>query len=114
VATAVFFGLCGATFLPSFLLGLFWKGTTKAGAITSILGGLVVSIIWMGFFHAKEASALGIGKYLFGKPTLGEFPWTVIDAQFIALPISFALAIGVSLLTRRLPDEHIERCWKYF
>jgi SSS family solute:Na+ symporter len=114
VATAVFFGLCGATFLPSFLLGLFWKGTTKAGAITSVLGGLVVSIIWMVFFHVKEASALGIGKYLFGKPTLGEFPWTVIDAQFIALPISFALAIGVSLFTRRLPDEHIERCWKYF
>jgi len=114
VATAVFFGLCGATFLPSFLLGLYWKGMTKAGAVTSVLGGFVVSMIWMGFFHAREADALGIGNYLFGKPTLTGFPWTVIDAQFIALPIAFILAIAVSLLTRGLPDEHIERCWKYF
>lgn len=113
VATAIFFGLCGATFLPSFLFGLYWKGMTKAGAIFSVLGGFMVSMIWMGFFHAKGAHALGIANYLFGKPTLAGFPWTVIDAQFIALPISFALAIGVSLLSRRLPDEHIERCWKY-
>jgi SSS family solute:Na+ symporter len=114
VATAVFFGLCGATFLPSFLLGLYWKGMTKAGAVTSVLGGFIVSMIWMGFFHAREANALGIGNYLFGKSTLTGFPWTVIDAQLIALPISFILAIAVSLLTRGLPDEHIERCWKYF
>ncbi len=114
VATAIFFGLCGATFLPSFLLGLYWKGMTKAGAVTSVLGGFIVSMIWMGFFHAREANALGIGNYLFGKSTLIGFPWTVIDAQLIALPISFILAIALSLMTRKHPDEHIERCWKYF
>jgi SSS family solute:Na+ symporter len=113
VATAIFFGLCGATFLPSFLFGLYWKGMTKAGAVVSVLGGFIVSMIWMGLFHAKEAHALGIADYLFGKPTVAGFPWTVIDAQFVALPISFILAIVVSLLTGKLPDEHIERCWKY-
>ncbi len=113
VATALFFGLCGATFLPSFLFGLYWKGMPKAVAIFRDLGGFIVSIIWMGFFHAKGADALGIANYLFGKPTLAGFPWTVIDAQFIALPVSFALAVAVSLLTRKLPNEHIERCWKY-
>ncbi len=113
VATAIFFGLCGATFLPSFLLGLYWKEMTKAGAITSILVGFIVSMIWMGFFHAKEAQALGIAKYIFGKSTLTGFPLTVIDAQFIALPISFILAIVVSMFTGKLPDKHIERCWKY-
>ena len=113
VATAIFFGLCGATFLPSFLLGLYWKGMTKAGAITSTLGGFIVSMIWMGLYHAKEAHALGIANYLFGRSTLAGFPWTVIDAQFIALPISFILAIVVSLFTGKLPDEHIEKCWKY-
>ncbi|NIS62486.1 MAG: sodium:solute symporter family protein [Proteobacteria bacterium] len=114
VATAIFFGLCGATFLPSFVFGLYWKGMTKAGAITSVLGGFLISMIWMGFFHAREAHALGFAKYLFGKPALAGFPWAVIDAQFIALPISFFLAIGVSLISGKLPDEHIERCWKYF
>jgi SSS family solute:Na+ symporter len=113
VATAIFFGLCGATFLPSFVFGLYWKGMTKAGAIFSVVGGFIVSMIWMGFFHAKGADALGIASYLFGKPTLVGFPWTMIDAQFIALPVSFALAVAVSLLTRKLPNEHIERCWKY-
>jgi SSS family solute:Na+ symporter len=113
VATAIFFGLCGATFLPSFLFGLYWKGMTRAGAITSVLGGFIVSMTWMGFFHAKEAHAVGIAQYLFGKPTLAGFPWTVIDAQFIALPISFILAIVVSLYSKKLPDKHIEKCWKY-
>jgi len=113
VATAIFFGLCGATFLPSFLFGLYWKGMTRAGAITSVLGGFVASMTWMGFFHAKEAHAVGIAQYLFGKSTLAGFPWTVIDAQFIALPISFILAIVVSLYSKKLPDKHIEKCWKY-
>ncbi len=113
VATAIFFGLCGATFLPSFLLGLYWRGMTRSGAITSVVGGFVISMIWMGFFHAKEAHALGITHYLFGKATLTGFPWTVIDAQFIALPISFILAIVVSRFTVKLPDKHIKRCWKY-
>jgi SSS family solute:Na+ symporter len=113
VATAIFFGLCGATFLPSFLFGLYWKGMTRAGAITSVLGGFIVSMTWMGFFHAKEAHAVGIAQYLFGKSTLASFPWTVIDAQFIALPISFLLAIVVSLCSKKLPDKHIEKCWKY-
>ncbi|MFQ5843107.1 MAG: sodium:solute symporter, partial [Thermodesulfobacteriota bacterium] len=92
VATAIFFGLCGATFLPSFVFGLYWKGMTKAGAITSVLGGFVISMIWMGFFHVREAHVLGIAEHLFGKSTLAGFPWTVIDAQFVALPISFILA----------------------
>jgi SSS family solute:Na+ symporter len=113
VATAVFFGLCSAMFLPSFLFALYWKGMTKAGAITSVLGGFIISMIWMGFFHAKEAQALGIAQHLFGKPTLAGFPWTLIDAQFIALPISFILAIVVSLFSGKLPEKHIERCWKY-
>jgi len=113
VATAIFFGLCGATFLPSFLFGLYWRGMTRAGAITSVLGGFFVSMTWMGFFHAKEAHAVGIAQYLFGKSTLAGFPWTVIDAQFIALPISFILAIVVSLYSKKLPDKHIEKCWKY-
>jgi SSS family solute:Na+ symporter len=113
VATAIFFGLCGATFLPSFIFGLYWKGMTKAGAVTSILGGFITSMIWMGFFHAREAHALGFAKHLFGKSTLAGFPWTLIDAQFIALPISFILAIVVSLFSVKLPHKHIERCWKY-
>jgi SSS family solute:Na+ symporter len=113
VATAIFFGLCGATFLPSFVFGLYWKGMTRAGAITSILGGFITSMTWMGFFHAKEAHVLGIAKHLFGRPTLAGFPWTVIDAQFIALPISFILAVMVSLFTGKLADKHIQKCWKY-
>ena len=113
VATAIFFGLCGATFLPSFVFGLYWKGMTKAGAITSVLGGFVISMIWMGFFHVREAHVLGIAEHLFGKSTLAGFPWTVIDAQFVALPISFILAIVVSLISGKLPDEHIRKCWKY-
>ena len=68
---------------------------------------------WMGLFHAKEAHVLGIAQHLFGRSTLAGFPWTVIDAQFIALPISFILAVMVSLFTGKLADKHIQKCWKY-
>ena len=35
------------------------------------------------------------------------------DPNIIALPISFILAWLVSLMTRPMEAEHIERCWQY-
>ena len=51
-------GLCGVTFLPVYLLGLYWKGVTRAGAMASMVGGLGVSFIWMIFFHYLGMAAL--------------------------------------------------------
>ena len=55
VATAFFFGLCGATFIPSYIFALYWRGGTKAGAKASIVCGFSLSLLWMLFFHEYES-----------------------------------------------------------
>ena len=119
-ATAFFFGLCGAAFLPSYVLGLYWKGMTKTGAKVSMVGGFSFSMLWLLFILEKEASAIGLCQFLFGKATLvasatpGSWlhllQW--VDPNVVALPFSFALAWGVSVFSTSLAEEHVEACWQ--
>ena len=120
-ATAFFFGLCGATFLPVFLLGLYWKRMTRAAAIASMAGGFVMSMFWLLFVHLKEAEAIGLCQTLTGQVTLvagaakGSWVWLLqwVDPNIVALPLSFVLAVAVALATT--PDEeHAEYCWRNF
>jgi solute:Na+ symporter, SSS family len=122
IATAFFFGLCAATFLPVYLLGLFWRGVTKAGAITSIVAGFSCSIIWVVFFHYKEAAAIGLSKALFGQPNLFagypklSFMWKLqyLDPNIVAFPIALILCVIVSLATNKLPENHVRKCFQFF
>jgi SSS family solute:Na+ symporter len=100
VATALFFGICAATFLPAYTAALFWKKATTPGVIASMVTGLLCSLIIITFFHAKQATALGISQALFGKPTLAGFPWVVVDPIVISLPLSAITLVVVSYLTR--------------
>ena len=121
-ATAFFFGLCAAAFLPAFVCGLYWKGTTRAGAVTSMVGGFLVSMFCLLFLHKKEAAALGLCQSLFGKTTLvssaepGTWVWLLqwVDPNVIALPVSFLIILAVSLVTPKFGREHIDRCWSNF
>ena len=114
IATAIFFGLCANIFLPTYIGALFWKGMTKAGAIASMLTGFFGTAFWLFFVHEKESAALGLCNLLFKKPTLATAPWTVVDPIVVILPISFAVAILVSLFTTKLPGNHIKECFKHF
>src|SRR5690606_6875557 len=60
VATALFFGLCAASFLTSFIGALFWKRMTRAGAAAGMVGGFLVSGTWMLFFFEKTAKGIGL------------------------------------------------------
>jgi len=121
-ATAFFFGLCAAAFLPAFFLGLYWKGMTKTGAIVSMVGGFCMSMFWLLFVHEKEAAAIKLCQALTGKATLVSnyapmsFMWKLqfVDPNIVALPLSFVLAIVVSLASRKLPQEHLDACWENF
>ena len=120
LATAFFFGLCAAAFLPAYLLGLYWKGMTRKGAIASMAGGFIVSFFFLLFVHGKEAAALGFCQALFGVDSLallaqkGSSLWLLqyVDPNIIALPVSFILAAAVSLATPKLESEHLKRCWR--
>jgi cation/acetate symporter len=41
------FSLAGAAFVPVMVLGIFWKGATRAGAVAGMLAGLSVTIYYM-------------------------------------------------------------------
>lgn len=41
------FSLAGAAFVPAMVLGIFWKGATRAGAIAGMLTGLSVTVYYM-------------------------------------------------------------------
>ena len=121
-ATAFFFGLCGAAFLPMFLLGLYWKGMTRGGALVSMVGGFCLSMFWLLFVHEKEAAGLGLCNAIFGSPTLvsgaakGSWVWLLqwVDPNVVALPVSFLLAIGVSLASAKMAERHVNKCWANF
>lgn len=97
-ATAFWFGICGAAFLPALIGAFYWKGATKAGATYSIITGFSVSILGFLFLHVKESAAFGLSQGLFGKDALLPFPWTHIDPLFYALPLSTIVFIAVSML----------------
>ena len=99
--TALFMGVCAATFLPSYVCSLFWKGVTKQGAIASLWVGFFTSLATMLFIHKGEALPIGFCKFLFGKDFLIEaFPWYMIDPILFSLPLSILAIIVVSKLTQ--------------
>jgi SSS family solute:Na+ symporter len=110
-ATAIFFGLCAAAFLPMYIGALFWKRMTKEGAIASLIIGTFSSLFWLAFVHVKEAAPLGICKALFGTDTLLTGTWTVVDPILIAVPLATIAAVSVSLLTNQPSKEHLDTCY---
>ncbi len=110
-ATAIFFGLCAAAFLPMYTGALFWKRMTREGAIASLLVGTFSSLFWLTFVRSSEAVPLGISKALFGVETLITGTWTLVDPILIATPLAFIAGIVVSLMTKPIPDEHLDKCF---
>ena len=113
-ATAMFFGLCASTFLPSFIGGLFFKRMTRTGAIASMLTGSTVTLFWLIFIKAKEAGTIGIVQKVTGGKTslLADYPnWPEVDPILIALPMAILAAIVVSMMTKKLDQKHIDHCF---
>lgn len=99
--TALFMGVCAATFLPAYFCSLYWKGATRQGALASLWVGGLSSLFCMAFLHKAEAAPIGLCKALFGKDVLIDvYPWFVIDPIVFALPLSVLTIIVVSLLTK--------------
>jgi SSS family solute:Na+ symporter len=102
--TALFMGVCAATFLPAYFSSLYFKWVTKEGALASICTGAIASIFAMLFLHKAESAPIGLCRAIFGKDVLIEtFPWPVIDPLLFALPLSILAILIVSLATKNLP-----------
>jgi cation/acetate symporter len=86
------FNIAASANLPALVMLLFWKGTTKQGITASIVVGLFSSLAWIlasgetykNVYHLAPDRAL----VPFSQPAL------------VTLPLSFAVLVVVSLLTR--------------
>lgn len=111
-ATAFWFGICAAAFLPSLVAALYWPAATKAGALASTITGSLVSGFGYIFLHEQGAVAVGLVSRLLGRATLLPFPWTHIEPLIYSLPVSTIVLVAVSLLTRRPVANHLENIFK--
>ncbi|KYK36323.1 MAG: hypothetical protein AYK19_00855 [Theionarchaea archaeon DG-70-1] len=84
-----------AAFVPPLVCGLFWKrGTSKAILSSTVLGFLTV-LLWTFFFGLKGQGFYGIQA--------------IIPGQIVG----WLAFVGVSLVTKQLPKEHLEKAMKY-
>lgn len=114
IATALFFALCAATFLPAFTAALFWRRATKPGVIAGMVTGFTTSVLMLLFTHQKEAAALGLCRLLFGRDVLFGMPWPFVDPLLIAMPVGLLVMVTVSLPTRPYAQSHLERCFRAY
>ncbi len=112
VATAMFFGLCANTFLPAYVAALFMPRVTKTAVLASMFTGFIGTVVWLVFVHQKESEALGICKFIFNKPTLAAYPWTVVDPIVVILPLSACVLLAVTFFTKKMAKNHLEICFK--
>ncbi|MBC7468218.1 MAG: VC_2705 family sodium/solute symporter [Ramlibacter sp.] len=90
------FSLAASAFVPVMVLGIFWAGTSSAGAVAGMLGGLGVTVYYM----LVNAPAF---RAWVGLPGGGDLWFAIqpISAGVFGVPAGFALAVVVSLLRRR-------------
>ena len=113
VGTSMWFSITAAAFLSMYVFAIFWKGCTKAGAISGLVVGTLISLFWLVFEYKKSAEALGIAKAITGQAMLStSLPWPTVDPIVIALPIAFVVTVVVSLLTKKPSKEHMEKCFE--
>lgn len=96
---AVAFSLAGCTIFPLFLLGIWWSGSNKKGAIAGLLTGGLVSVIAIAYFIA--------GKYQIILPAQ-EFINYWLGAWYFAwigAPLAIIANIVVSSFTEETPIE---------
>jgi len=107
--TALFFGVCAAVFLPMYILGLYWKKTSRAAALSGMIVGLVTSVFWMFFVHQANAKMLKLVVVMTGKETLLPAPWSMIDPILIAFPLSFLVTILITAFSKSEKNEVVDK-----
>lgn len=115
--TAMFFGLCAASFLPAYVSALYFRKVSARAVIAGMISGFAVGVFWIFFIHEKEASSLQLCNALFGKATLVKetalAKLALVDPIIIALPASSLVTLLVSMFGKtNLPEEHIEDCFR--
>ena len=93
---ALAFGLAAASLFPAILMGIFFKGMNREGAIAGMISGIVVTLAyimyfktpWFGATNNSDHWLLGISPEGFGT---------------VGMVVNFAVAVGVAKFTAPTP-----------
>lgn len=99
------FSIAASSLFPALVLGVFWKRTTKSGAIAGMVAGLGVCVYYIVSTYPYFAQLTGFA----GQRWFGIEP---ISSGVFGVPAGFAVTIVVSLLDRR-PDAYTEALVDY-
>ncbi len=96
---AVAFSLAGCTIFPLFLLGIWWSGSNKQGAIAGLIVGGFISVVAITYFIAgKQGLPLPYDEFISYYLQAWYFAW-------IGAPLSILTNIIVSKITSKTPLE---------
>ena len=87
------FSVAASANLPSLVMLLFWKGTTRQGIIAAVTVGMVSSLGWILLSGDTYASVYGLDA------ASSIIPFS--QPGIVTIPLGFATLVVVSLLTRR-------------
>nr|MDQ3330456.1 cation acetate symporter [Planctomycetota bacterium] len=87
------FSVAASANLPSLVMLLFWKGTTKQGITAAILVGMTSSLAWILLSGDTYKGVYGM------KPEDAIVPFS--QPGIVTIPLGFATLIVVSLMTRQ-------------
>ena len=90
-----------------------------------MLAGAGSSLFWMLFVHEKASTALLLCNKLFHVRSLGirlvdgaetfvrsgPVIWSFVDPMIIGFPVAVLATVLVSLVTKKLPEDHLESCF---
>jgi len=96
---AVAFSLAACTIFPMFLLGIWWSGSNRSGAVAGLVVGLVISLISIIYFIAgKVGTVLPFHDFVTYWLGAWYFAW-------IGTPLAIFTNIIVSIFTEETPIE---------
>ncbi|MFW5656530.1 MAG: VC_2705 family sodium/solute symporter [Bacteroidota bacterium] len=96
---AVAFSLAGCTIFPLFLLGIWWSGSNKSGAIAGLIAGGIVAIVSITYFVAgRNGTPLPFQEFFDYYLGAWYFAW-------IGAPLAIITNIVVSKFTSDTPFE---------
>ncbi len=77
-----------------------------------MIAGIVASLFWILFVHEANSKIFGIVNCINGQTSLLGAPWKSMDSIVIAFPLAFIVTIIVTLCTKRMPSEMVEKAFK--
>lgn len=90
------FSIAASANLPSLVMLLFWKGTTRQGITAAVLVGMVSSLGWILLSADTFKDVYGLA------PELAIAPFS--QPGIVTIPLGFLTLIGVSWFTRSRPE----------